>query len=601
MRCAGGRLPGRWLTLLLGAWLMLAGAVSQAQPVLVLDNKNPVIDLQASGEVWVDASAEATIEEVAGSKHRAFMRPGRANTIYTLGPEATLWQHYRFLAPTHSRHKWLLEFPLPLLDKVTVFQKSQDGAWIAQTAGDTVPVSSWPEPGRYAQFHLLLPNDGVHDVYVRIAHVTQVNIPVNLISAQVRVHRLQIDYLVIGVVIGALLLLIVAGAVQGWAYRDRAYIWYAVYASIMTLVVASISGVAGHFLWGDFPAWNNFAQGFLGFLGGSSALLLIRNLCGMVGRHRWFDHLVYGSVLAGPVFALAYVVLDRQWGVRLVGAYLVVVIILGISTALVAWRRKDVVGVWVLGGFTPLALATLLVVARIFGWVPTSWLSQYAFMLSLAFEVPLLLVALNVRSRERHGIEAREQAMASQDALTGLLAAHLFNDRLKQVVSRATRYKEPAAVVYVELVNYGYVKRTYGIAVAEQSLLRSVIKLRRILRDVDTVSRVDEACFGLIMQDVSTREPVNELAARLIAAGLMPLKGLKPEVLLQFHVAGVLLSERLMDGPALSQALSDLLASMAERTRRPIRFLEPELTRPSPLEPDSRSGNSDIPPVARSG
>lgn len=601
MRCAAGQGARLVVALLLSALLGLWGTASQAQPVVVLHDQNPVTDLQASGLVWVDASAEATIEQVAADKHRAYMSPGRSNTIYTLGPDAALWQHYRFLEPTNSRLNWLLEFPLPLLDKVTVFQKNQDGNWIGQTAGDTVPVSSWPEPGRYAQFHLVMPNAGVHDVYVRIQHVTQVNIPVNVISAQVRLHRLQINYIVIGVVIGALLLLIVAGAVQGWAYRDRAYAWYAVYASIMTLVVASISGVAGHFLWGDFPGWNNFAQGFLGFLGGGSALLLIRDLCGRVGRHRWFDHLVYGAGLAGPVFAVAYIGLDRQWGVRLVGAYLVVVIILGISTALVAWRRKDVVGIWVLGGFTPLALATLLVVARIFGWVPTSWLSQYAFMLSLAFEVPLLLVALNVRSRERHGIEAREQAMASHDALTGLLAVHLFNDRLKQMVSRATRYREPAAVVYVELVNYGYVKRTHGIAVAEQSLLRSVIKLRRILRDVDTVGRVDEACFGLILEDVSTRDPVNELAARLIAAGLMPLKGLKPEVLLQFHVAGVLLSERLMEGPELSQALSDLLASMAERTRRPIRFLEPELTRPSPLGSDARPVDSDSQSLASSG
>jgi GGDEF domain-containing protein len=600
MRCAGGRLPGLWATLLVSAWLALGSASSHAQPVLVLDPANPVIDLQTSGSVWIDAGAGATIEDVAGHTNEVFVRPGKPNTIYILGAGAALWQHYRFRSAS-SGPQWLLEFPLPLLDKVTVFQKNRKGQWNSQTAGDTVPLSSWPERGRYARFHLALPDEGVHEVYVRIEHVTQVNIPVNVISEPMRIHRMQIDYLLIGVVMGALLLLIVAGAVQGWVYRDQAYAWYAVYAGIMTLVVASISGVAGRFLWGDFPPWNNLAQGFLGFLGGSSALLLIRNLCGMPGRHRWFDHLVYGVGLAGPALAVAYLGLERQWGVRLVGAYLVLVIALGIGTAVMAWRRKDVVGIWVLGGFLPLALATLLIVARIFGWVPTFWLSQYAFMLSLAFEVPLLLVALNVRSRERHGIEAREQAMASQDALTGLLAAHLFHDRLQQVVARAARSREPAAVVYVELVNYGYVKRTYGIAVAEQSLLRSVIKLRRILRDVDTVGRVDEACFGLIMHDVSTREPVTELAARLIAAGLMPLKGLKPEILLQFHVAGVLLNERLMEGPALSQALSDLLAGMAERTRRPIRFLEPELTSPLPLEEDAHSVDSDRQSIANSG
>ncbi|MDP1567621.1 MAG: hypothetical protein Q8L91_15380, partial [Polaromonas sp.] len=83
--------------------------------------------------------------------------------------------------------------------------------------------------------------------------------------------------------------------------------------------------------------------------------------------------------------------------------------------------------------------------------------------------------------------------------------------------------------------------------------------------------------------------------------GLMPLKGLKPEVLLQFHVAGVLLNERLMESAALSQALSDLLAGMAERTRRPIRFLEPDVTHPSPLERKSRSGDSGRQSISNPG
>ena len=68
-------------------------------------------------------------------------------------------------------------------------------------------------------------------------------------------------------------------------------------------------------------------------------------------------------------------------------------------------------------------------------------------------------------------------------------------------------------MVYVELVNYGYIKRSHGIAVAEQSLLRCVIKLRRIMRDVDTAGRVDEACFGLIMEGVSSREMITAMAA----------------------------------------------------------------------------------------
>ena len=578
----------------------LVAAPSQAQPVLVLQDPNVSLDLQAQSLAWVDANAEASIEQVASGQFRAAMSPPRSNTIYTLGTRAALWQHYRFQEPPGLNHQWVMVFPIPLLDKVTVYQQLASGQWLGQTAGDTLPVSIWPEPGRYAQFSLNLQPGVVRDVYVRIQHQTQINIPVHVTASVTRNQRLQVDYMLIGVVFGALLLLVVASAAQSWVYRDRLYGWYAAYAAIMMGVIATTSGMAGHLLWGESAAWNNAAQGFLGLIGGSIALVMVRVLCSSNAHHARLDRVSYWTALAGPVLALLFVVLDRVWGVRLIGFYLTLCVVLGLVTAFLASRRGDVVGLWVLGAFIPLSVATLAAVARIFGWVPSSWLIEHSVMIALAVEAPLLLVALNIRSRERHIIETREQAMSSQDALTGLLTPHLFSDRLSQVLSRATRYREPAAVVYVELVNYGYVKRTYGIAVAEQSLLRSVIKLRRILRDVDTVGRVDEACFGLIMQDVSTREPVNELAARLIAGGLMPLKGLKPEVLLQFHVAGVLLSERLMEGPALSQALSDLLASMAERTRRPIRFLEPESTRPVPLASDFRGGDCDTQSLANS-
>src|SRR5204862_5201327 len=115
-------------------------------------------------------------------------------------------------------------------------------------------------------------------------------------------------------------------------------------------------------------------------------------------------------------------------------------------------------------------------------------------------------------SRERHGAQIREQALSSQDALTGLLAPHLFHDRLRQVVSRYRRDRENSAVVFIDLVNHARIKELFGTAVAEQSLLRCVIKLSRLLRDVDTVSRIGEARFGLVLEGVSSRIAVTDRA-----------------------------------------------------------------------------------------
>jgi GGDEF domain-containing protein len=154
--------------------------------------------------------------------------------------------------------------------------------------------------------------------------------------------------------------------------------------------------------------------------------------------------------------------------------------------------------------------------------------------------------------------------------------------------------------MYIDLVNHGRIREVFGAAVAEQSLLRSVIKLRRLLRDVDTVSRVGEARFGVILEGASSRSSVTERATRLIAAGLMPLPGLKPDVTLQFHVAALLLSERPLESDEVQAALAGQLARMSPRTRRPIRFIQPEQDLSSEGGQDSMLFTRDAEPGAAS-
>jgi diguanylate cyclase (GGDEF)-like protein len=244
------------------------------------------------------------------------------------------------------------------------------------------------------------------------------------------------------------------------------------------------------------------------------------------------------------------------------------------------WRDGDAASLWILIAYAPMAAAVGLTLVRIFGFAPASWANQYGLVAAMAVQVPLLLVALSIHSRERHGAIIRELALSSQDALTGLLAPHLFHDRLRQLVARHRRAGESAAVLFIDLANCGRIKDQHGSAVAEQSLLRSVIKLRRMLRETDTLSRIGEARFGVILERTGARATVTDRAARVVAAGKMPAKGPRPDIVLQFHVAAALLDEVQMNAPELDQALSALLESMPANTSRPIRFLGPPTTEP---------------------
>lgn len=560
------------------------GAASQPQ-VITLEGGTAPLEEALTGLQWIDARGDASLQEVLAGK--GAFTPLQTGQIHELGPSGALWVHLRLARADSSRQQWILEVPLPLVDSVTLHSQDVLGDWRSESAGDTLAVNSWPEAGRYPLFRLDLPSAVARDVFLQVRHHGMANFPLRITSSADQNQRAQLGYLGLGLVFGGLLLLVATCLAQSWIYRDAAYAWYAAYAAVVSLAVAAYTGAAAHLLWPHSQTFADVAQGSLGMLAAGGALLFVRDLSGISARHAPLSTLVQWMGWAGPPLAVAYAMMDRPYGVAAAGIYLLLASWLNVLVAWLSWRRADAVGLWVLAAFAPLTVSVMLVSVRLFGWSTVSWGSQYSVVAALALQVPLLLVALNIRSRERHGAAIREQALSTQDALTGLLAPHLFHDRLRQVVARHQRDRQNAAIVFVDLVNYERIKAGYGSAVAEQSLLRCVIKLRRLLRDVDTVSRIGEARFGLLLEGVTSRIAVTDRAARLIAAGLMPLKGLKPDVTLQFHVAAVLLGERSGPPDELAGALAGLLANMSSRTRRPIRFLEPEVTRPMGLDTDS--------------
>lgn len=571
----------------------LAGA-RPAGPVL-LDDDTASLRTGPPVQAWLDTSGTAALEQVLAS---AAFRPLPADAIHDLLPGTSLWLRLRLQRAEGSRQQWLLAFPDPLLDEVRVWQRDERGRWSSQAAGDRVPVDRWPEAGRYPVFRLDLPAGQPREVHVQVRSAIPTGIPMRLSRDADHGQQQQVEYLGLGSAFGALALLIAACLAQSWAYRDQAYSWYAVYAGLSTAFMMAYTGVAAHLVWPGATSWADAAPGFLAVLAAGAAILFVRDLTGVPARYAVLDRVAAAFGWASLPLGLAYLLVDRGTGLDALSAYLLPGTVLNVGMAWLAWRRRDVVGLWVLIAYVPLAAAVPAAVLRLLGWLPTSFPTRYAVVLAIVFEVPMLLVALSIRSRDRHGTQIREQALASQDALTGLLAPHLFQDRLRQAVSRCRRERENAAVVFIDLVNHARIKAQYGQPVAEQSLLRSVIKLRRLVRDVDTLSRIGEARFGLIMEGVGSRAVVTDRAARLIAAGLMPLQGLQPDVALQFHIAAVLLSERQVEADAIPDELDALLGSMSPRTRRPVRFLRPD--EPAAADSGLPGADSELPEAAAS-
>jgi diguanylate cyclase (GGDEF)-like protein len=581
-------MPSGMARLFAGLALLLACCAlgARAQTPIVLQDEPGHLEIRDTVRAWVDPTGEATIADVSRGAGGIALQPASADARYKLGAHSALWLHLRLQRPATQRQDWVLEFPMPVLDRVTVYQ-SDDGGWRAATAGDTLPVQQWAEAGRYPFFRVDIQPGQVRDVYVRIRHATTTNFPMVLDTAATHGRHQQLEYLTLGTAFGALLLLIAGCLAKGYVYRDPLFGWYAAYAALTGLAVSAYTGVAAHLLWSGLGLPGDVVMPVLACAAAAAALLFLRNIFALRRPFPRLDRLISWLAIAGFVAGPLTVLLPKSMTAVVVSACIVAGTLAAVLVGAACWMRGDPVARWVVAAYVPMCAAVVLSVLRVFGLVPLTVGSQYAVVAAMTVEVPLLLVALFIRSRDRHSAEIREQALSTHDALTGLLAPHLFHDRLRQVVTRHRRGGEKAAVMYIDLVNHGRIHQVFGTAVAEQSLLRSVIKLRRLLRDIDTVSRVGEARFGVILEGASSRSSVTERATRLIAAGLMPLPGLKPDVTLQFHVAALMLDERPMEADEIQQALGEKLAKMSARTRRPIRFVEPGAPASSEPGPES--------------
>jgi diguanylate cyclase (GGDEF)-like protein/PAS domain S-box-containing protein len=131
---------------------------------------------------------------------------------------------------------------------------------------------------------------------------------------------------------------------------------------------------------------------------------------------------------------------------------------------------------------------------------------------------------LNLRdTTDRKGMEEQLKRMALHDPLTLLANRSLFRDRLEHSVAVSKRNGRALAVICVDLDNFKEINDTHGHATGDRVLHRSAQRLVKATRSGDTVARLGGDEFAVLVENLTGREPVLEIAARIVASLQDPL------------------------------------------------------------------------------
>jgi diguanylate cyclase (GGDEF)-like protein len=112
---------------------------------------------------------------------------------------------------------------------------------------------------------------------------------------------------------------------------------------------------------------------------------------------------------------------------------------------------------------------------------------------------------------------------ALYDELTGLPNRRLFRDRMKSLLARCRRRQGSLAVLYLDINDFKQVNDSLGHAVGDLLLQKVARRLKRCVREEDTVARWGGDEFVVLLGEVSAQADALAIADKIRSAVRQPI------------------------------------------------------------------------------
>ena len=521
------RLAGAWLLCLLLAFGPAAWAA-------------PDENVTSQTRYWIDQDGKAAIDQVAGLAPGDYA-PMEKQRSFELATGA-LWLRYDLPALDPSR-RWhlLLEGP-SYTNRATLYQREAGGQWRTQQAGDHLPMSQWTQPNLVPTFTVEPQPGGT--VWLRLENFpSTINPGLSLLDGQRLDARRSNTLLFLGVYLGFGLLVLFLGWVHVQLYGDRAFVAYVAYVACMLGFQISYTGLGALFFWPEFNRWSDAAPAIFVCWLTASGIWFVREVAVLYRHHRGFNRFVMYWSIAGLLYPAIYLLLISPLAFKILNLYGFLSVLLSVTVCVWAWRHGEVYAGWAALGFMPLHLAYPFAALRAAGVLADSWITEYAVLIGSAIEIPLLLYILHRRAQDFSENRIRMRAIDSTDPLTGLINMPVLVLRLGDALRRARRNRSHCGLALVELANHAELVAQEGRQVGDRALVIAGSQLTSLVRDVDTVCRVGENRFAVLLEGPYRTEMLKPFAQHVVAKGLVELPSLPKHQSLRYRVATLALPD----------------------------------------------------------
>ena len=451
------------------------------------------------------------------------------------------WLCFRLPGTAQPGEELLLEIRFLSIDQLELHAPAGGGAWSVAKAGDMLPWEARAVKHRNHVFRIALPEGpGPHEYFLRAASSGVLTMPLYLWRPDAFAAYDREAQMVFGLFYGLVAALVLYNLMLLLSVRDRAYLYYVLYATAFAVFLLCFDGFAFQYLWPASVWWSNH--------GLATALAL--TLCfGALFSDSFLDlrrnspranRIIQALAIAGAALSLCAA---AGWPLEY-GTILRTLSVLGFAAAATASYAAVRA---LLSGFRPaqfflLAWGALLAfialgALRNFALVPTTFATVYGLHIGFALDVVLLSFALadriNVLKRAtaaaqaavREGESKMEQLrhMAQHDPLTGLPNRASMQQRLALALELARRNRKKLAVMMVDLDGFNRLNDERGHIFGDHGLTAIAGRLRTSVRASDTVARYGGDEFVVLAGELDSADDATHIAEKIADMVGLPL------------------------------------------------------------------------------
>lgn len=142
---------------------------------------------------------------------------------------------------------------------------------------------------------------------------------------------------------------------------------------------------------------------------------------------------------------------------------------------------------------------------------------------TMAATIQERIVSLEASHDKEQELSKQLEHNAYYDVLTNLPNRVLLSDRLQQAMLRANRNNNSIAIIFLDLDGFKAVNDTYDHYIGDKLLVALSTKMKQILREEDTLSRIGGDEFVIILQDIEELVVCEIILDRLLDVTSQPI------------------------------------------------------------------------------